>query len=139
MHAREITKIHFKSSCKLGLDMPGYVTVSIQNFNIPLSIFGLHSDTISSLYNKKLLDPKQEVEYFLQSRNISTCTSCQGAETNSHIINYMVENNYFQHIFLSSVSKMLPSWFNIKPMLSQMTSVTNLKAVFGQGTMLQTN
>ena len=127
--------ITFKSSC--AWPTHGFVTVNSETVNIPLSIFGVSQDTITSLYNKKLLDPNKNVEIFLKTRNIAACSSCRGAETNANIINYMVENNYFQHIFLHTVSKMLPLWLNIKPVLSEMTSVKNLNAVFGKGKMLQ--
>ncbi|XP_057308791.1 uncharacterized protein LOC130647080 [Hydractinia symbiolongicarpus] len=130
--------IYFKSTCSWFRGTHGFVTVAGSHADFPLSFVGLHEGTFNNLYKQRWADPKTEMLKFLKSRSIKeSCNTCNGIEQNENNMDYLVDNNYFQIIFLQTLSKYMPLWLDIKPGVGQFISVENLKSTFGLGSKIK--
>lgn len=130
--------IYFKSTCSWFRGTHGFVTVAGSYADFPLSFVGLHEGTFNNLYKQRWADPKREMLEFLESRSIKeSCNTCDGVETNRNNLDYLVDNKYFQTIFLQTLSQYMPLWLDIKPGIGQLIAVENLKSTFGLGSKIK--
>ena len=128
------SKVYLKSTCAWSLGTHGYVTVGNENNDVPLSLNGIEMSTFTNIYVTEILSFQNEIETFLNTRsNYSRCETCSLLIYNSNIINFLLDNHYFQYIMLKRVSKAWPFWMDIRPGNGSITLPENVKSNFGSG------
>lgn len=98
-------------------------------------LLGMQMSTFTNIYFADVLSLQNEVEMFLSTRlNFTSCTTCtEKVVYDGNVVNYLIDNHYFQHKMLEIISQSWPFWINIKPGNGTVTLPENVQANAGLG------
>ena len=110
------------SSCIKDSKQPsGFVSVESENSTtLPLSIVGLYQSTLDRFTRDKILDPSEEIDSYLKTRNVKDSNKCPLLNSTStggsfsQRIDYVIRNNFFQISVLRQITSSFPVWFEMR-------------------------
>lgn len=127
-------RVFFRSNCKWSGEGSGFITVSNNKLEIPLSLNGLFGSRFHSAQRSDIISPRLEIENYLIKRQLSShCESCGTNSYSSSSVDYLILNNYFQNIVLKKFVEPWPYWFDIQLNTRSFVTPENLITNYGKG------
>ena len=130
--------ISLSSTCQWIVDNAGFISVTVSNLTLPVSLVGAHSTTTGVIDMNGIISADMEVESYLRKGILPKCATkdaCQKAPSiNDANLKFILDNNLFTAGFYSSIKILLPFWMQLKVRDSISTfRASNIKSAVAKG------
>uniref|UniRef100_A0A7M5XAK0 Uncharacterized protein n=1 Tax=Clytia hemisphaerica TaxID=252671 RepID=A0A7M5XAK0_9CNID len=110
-----------KSMCSNGENVVGFTTIQSKSVVLPVSMVGVEKVTLTALKERGILNPVDEIESFLKTKEISIFDyQCVNATSElAQQVEYAIKYNFFQAAYLKKFTVSMPTWFELAKTFSE--------------------